>query len=105
MTRAGGRPWVSMADLPLARAVIFPGAEGQNDMKRAAEPLHNFAARCPNGHRPPQSLTLSALRDPQVRFHCRVCEESWTPDDYEHDRALGFAEASEGQFETPLNAA
>jgi hypothetical protein len=74
-------------------------------MNRAAEPLHNFAARCPNGHRPPQSLTLAALRNPKVRFHCRVCEETWTPDCKDHQRALTFAEASEGLFETPLNAA
>jgi hypothetical protein len=74
-------------------------------MSRTNEPLHNFAARCPNGHRPPQTFTLSALQNPRVRFHCRVCEASWTPDPYEHGRALGFAAASEHQYETPLSAA
>ncbi len=68
-------------------------------------PLHNFAARCPWGHRPAQSRTLAELRDPAVRFYCGLCERSWTPKADERMRALGFAEASEDWAHTPTSAA
>ncbi len=62
---------------------------------RRTQPLHNFAARCPNGHRPPQSRTLRELKDPKVRFYCQLCEQEWRPEANERVRAVGFAEASE----------
>lgn len=68
-------------------------------------PVHNFAARCPHGHRPPQSWTLAELRDPGVRFYCRLCAQTWTPRVEERTRALGFAEASEDQVQPPPFAA
>lgn len=69
-------------------------------------PIHNFAARCPRGHRPPQSRTLAELRDPEVRFYCRLCEASWQPPVADRSRALGFAEASEESWwTTPPTAA
>lgn len=61
----------------------------------AVQPIHNFAARCPRGHRPSQKRTLTELRSPSVQFHCSLCGRSWTPTTTERLRALGFAEASE----------
>lgn len=57
--------------------------------------LHNFAARCPEGHRPAQSHSLAELRSPVVRFYCKLCEKGWTPKKDELSRARDFAEASE----------
>lgn len=69
-------------------------------------PVHTFAARCPRGHRPPQQRTLAELRDRNVRFYCRLCEESWQPQGVDRTRALGFAEASEDNWHsTPPTAA
>ena len=68
--------------------------------------MHNFAARCPNGHRPAQSRTLEELRDPEVRFYCRICEHSWQPRHEERARAMDFALASEDRWvTTPPTAA
>lgn len=61
-------------------------------------PVHNFAARCPKGHRPAQSRTLGELRDPKVRFYCGLCESSWRPQTVDRSRALGFAQASEDDW-------
>lgn len=69
-------------------------------------PVHNFAARCPRGHRPPQSRTLAELRDPEVRFYCKLCSKSWQPQADDRSRAVGFAEASEVSWlDTPPTAA
>lgn len=57
--------------------------------------LHNFAARCPQGHRPAQTQTLADLRRPEVRFYCKLCAKGWTPREEELARAVDFAEASE----------
>ena len=64
-------------------------------------PIHNFAARCPKGHRPAQSRTLDELRDPEVRFFCRLCARSWRPRVEDRSRAVGFAAASEDEWMTP----
>ena len=64
-------------------------------MKSRKQPVHIFAARCPNGHRPPQTRTLHELRDPGTRFYCRVCDMEWSPATADRTRALDFAEASE----------
>ncbi len=66
--------------------------------------FHNFAARCPRGHRPPQSRTLAELRAPGVRFYCELCEKGWTPKNDELTRAVGFAEASEDAYTPPTAA-
>ena len=68
-------------------------------------PLHNFAARCPRGHRPAQTRTLGELRDPDVTFYCRVCATSWLPHNDERGRAVEFAEASEEWAQKPPSAA
>jgi hypothetical protein len=69
-------------------------------------PVHNFAARCPSGHRPAQSRTLAELRDPEVRFYCTLCSRSWRPQPDDRSRAVGFAEASEHTWQwTPPTAA
>jgi hypothetical protein len=68
-------------------------------------PRHNFAGRCPNGHRPAQSRTLSELRNPSVQFYCALCEASWTPAADEVERAIGFAEAAENWGSIPPTAA
>ena len=60
------------------------------------EPRHVFAARCPHGHRPPQTRTLDELRDPGLQFYCELCRRAWTPAPMERTRALEFAEAAEG---------
>lgn len=68
--------------------------------------LHNFAARCPKGHRPAQTQTLADLRNPDVRFYCKLCDKGWAPKKDELARALDFAEASEGwSTYTPPTAA
>jgi hypothetical protein len=72
----------------------------------SVQPLHNFAARCPKGHRPSQKRTLVELRSPAVQFYCSICGEAWTPSATERLRALGFAEASEASEEwAPHSAA
>ncbi len=71
----------------------------------SAPPIHNFAARCPRGHRPSQRVTLAELRSPSVRFHCRLCGQSWTPSAADRLRALDFAEASEDWTAAPPSAA
>jgi hypothetical protein len=72
----------------------------------SGEMRHVFAARCPDGHRPPQAQTLRELRSPAVRFQCDVCGKSWSPDTVERMRALEFAEASEWKTaEAPPSAA
>lgn len=69
-------------------------------------PIHNFAARCPAGHRPAQSRTLDELRDPEVRFYCHLCGRSWRPPVEDRSRAVGFAAASENSWiPTPPAAA
>jgi hypothetical protein len=68
------------------------------------EPRHVFAARCPRGHRPPQTRTLSDLRNPRVQFYCELCQHAWTPAASERMRALEFAEASESEA-APSSAA
>jgi hypothetical protein len=67
-------------------------------------PGHVFAARCPQGHRPPQTRTLRELRDPSVQFYCELCQRAWNPPTVERIRALEFAEASESA-EAPPSAA
>ena len=67
--------------------------------------LHNFAARCPRGHRPAQTRTLAELRDPEVTFYCKLCATSWSPHEDERSRAVGFAEASEEWAQTGPSAA
>ena len=57
--------------------------------------LHNFAARCPKGHRPSQTRTIDELRDSAVLFYCGLCDGHWAPSTEERLRALGFAESSE----------
>jgi hypothetical protein len=71
----------------------------------AHQPVHNFAARCPQGHRPSQTRTLDELRNPGIQFYCRLCDRSWTPPPAERLRALGFAEASEDWSGVPHTAA
>lgn len=66
-------------------------------------PIHNFAARCPRGHRPAQSHTLAELRDPELRFYCRLCGQSWRPRASDRTRALGFAEQSEAYWRASHN--
>lgn len=73
-------------------------------MTRTA-PRHSFAGRCPNGHRPAQTRTLSELRNPGLQFYCALCESSWTPAVDERERALGFAEAAEDWSAPPPTAA
>jgi len=73
-------------------------------MTRTA-PRHSFAGRCPNGHRPAQTRTLTELRDPNVQFYCALCEASWTPAADERRRAVGFAEAAEDWTSLPPTAA
>lgn len=68
------------------------------------DPRHVFAARCPQGHRPPQTRTLRELRNPAVQFYCELCQRGWTPAPVERIRALEFAEASES-VEAPPSAA
>ena len=68
------------------------------------DPLHVFAARCPHGHRPPQTRTLRELRDPAVQFYCELCRQTWNPAPVDRIRALSFAEASES-VEAPPSAA
>jgi hypothetical protein len=70
----------------------------------SVQPIHNFAARCPQGHRPSQKRTLIELRSPAVQFHCGICGQSWAPTATERLRALGFAEASE-EWTAPHSAA
>jgi hypothetical protein len=70
-----------------------------------AETLHNFAARCPQGHRPSQKYTLVELRSPAVQFYCGLCGQSWTPHTTDRLRALAFAEASEEWIASPHSAA
>lgn len=73
-------------------------------MSRTA-PRHSFAGRCPNGHLPAQSHTLSELRNPALHFYCALCEASWQPAASERARAVGFAEAAEDWNTTPPAAA
>ena len=91
--------------LTLARRVIFRPAESVTGMSQSNQPLHNFAARCPKGHRPAQTVTLDQLRQPGVEFYCGLCEKTWVPSSRELERAVRFAEASEDVFDTPLSAA
>jgi hypothetical protein len=72
-------------------------------MKSRKAQVHIFAARCPNGHRPPQTRTLSQLKDPSVRFYCRVCDQEFRPAADDRTRAVNFAEASE-QWNTGTEA-
>lgn len=70
------------------------------------DPRHVFAARCPHGHRPPQTRTLRELRNPGVQFYCALCHGAWTPAPAERTRALEFAEAAESAgVQAPLSAA
>jgi hypothetical protein len=75
------------------------------ETERSVQPVHNFAARCPQGHRPSQKHTLTELRSASVQFYCSHCGQSWTPTTPERLRALGFAEASEDWSAFPNTAA
>ena len=67
--------------------------------------LHVFAGRCPQGHRPAQTRTLSELQDRSVPFYCPLCGRSWMPAAKDRELALDFAEASQGWVVAPLTAA
>ena len=100
-----GKSVTKCADLyldSLARLVMLRWP-GEGMMMQSVR--HSFAARCPRGHRPAQMRTLTELRDPNVRFYCRLCGSSWMPAHDDLTKAVRFAEASEHQTDTPPFAA
>lgn len=55
---------------------------------------HRFGARCPLGHRPAQSFTLSQLMSSSIEFYCGLCNRRWVPSSDELNRARDFARFS-----------
>ena len=64
-----------------------------------------FAANCPRGHRPAQTLSISDLNRPGVEFYCVLCDLWWTPAPEERDRALSVVTAASRDTTAPISPA
>ena len=47
-----------------------------------------FAAQCPRGHRPAQTLSVAEVSRADVEFYCVLCDLWWIPSDEERSRVL-----------------
>ncbi len=47
-----------------------------------------FAATCPKGHRPAQTLSAAEVVRPAVTFYCVLCDRCWIPTTQEREEAL-----------------
>jgi Zn finger protein HypA/HybF involved in hydrogenase expression len=68
--------------------------EISNQKMQLTHSRYSFGARCPQGHRPAQQLSVMDVNRMDVEFYCLLCDRSWSPSPEEHERARMFIEAS-----------